>query len=60
MCPPVFNGSTCCQLPHHRGAKKQMIAELAGDDSGPCGRMPPDAGQYSAVCRAGACVAIHH
>jgi hypothetical protein len=38
--------------------EKQRIAELLGGDSGPCGPMPPDAGLYRPVCRAGACVGI--
>lgn len=37
---------------------KQELAELTGDESGPCGGMPPDAGEYRAVCRNRACVGV--
>ena len=36
----------------------EMLSQLTGEASGPCGRMPPDASEYTASCRQSHCVGV--
>ena len=40
-------------------SRSQMISQLTGESTGPCGKMPPEASEYAAACRSNRCVAVH-